>query len=322
MSSHYIYPPAPMLEITNATNRAIQFLLSGQTSEGYWHDYYLEVGSSRAWTTAYIAFRLSPYQYHGTVNRSLGKAQKALRRIMGEKGWGYNLITDSDADSTAWSLRFLQTMRDPLVSEIGTDLLRQFVSERGEVRTFSENRYGRWSNAHIDVAPVVGMALAEGCFDKTCTNEIYSQVITAFDKGNIIEAFWWDTELYAWAMALEFLYKINASRKATKSIARHFLDLSWKCNIPFQTALLIHATSYAHMITSTSPNIHEIEKFLEELLMYQVDNGSWPGTAAMKIPGQCAASDKYELATDYNGFFTTATALNSLRLIQEYWLFG
>src|SRR6516165_2668721 len=85
---------------------ALLFLLERQDDEGLWRDYALEPGSSEAWTTSYVGAAVAIL---APRSRALQRARAAVAGRRRDDGWGYNSATACDADSTAWSLRFLQT---------------------------------------------------------------------------------------------------------------------------------------------------------------------------------------------------------------------
>lgn len=173
--------------------------MARQAPDGCWPDYPdIEVGPSQAWTTAYVGFALSSGVPSRSVARGLARAVKRLHALEQPDGWGYNEGSACDADSTAWSIRFLNR-HDALRGLDSRRLLSPYVGEEGLVRTFrASGRFGSWSHHSDEVAPILTLAWLE-------THVPYEpiQIITRrqFERANkpdtSMSSFWWECPEYA-----------------------------------------------------------------------------------------------------------------------------
>jgi hypothetical protein len=305
--------------------RAVYALLDRQAREGFWHEYALEVGSSRAWTTAYIGTSLIPYAHLPRVERSLERAARAILRIESTDGWGYNLVTGSDADSTAWCVRFLSAMGHDL-SRSAEVVLLPFVDPNGDVHTFRGESYGSWDMPHDDVAATVALALVESGAASEHTRRISTRTTDRLVGPQSPHPFWWIDEIYLWQAVLVLVDRLNLQTTAVRHIARRYAAIAdpyliqgSKSNInAFRCALGICADEAAARIgtkigETALPLLSErAERALRILSRLQAENGLWAPSAWMKIPGQRDPFATSELAVDTRGLVTTATCLMAL----------
>ena len=90
---------------TDALERATRFLLARQGRDGLWRDFLTPAGKASQWPSGFIGTALP---LTGDTTDALEKAADTLvatRHLDG--GWGYNEDVPTDADSTAWVMRFL-----------------------------------------------------------------------------------------------------------------------------------------------------------------------------------------------------------------------
>jgi hypothetical protein len=313
--------------------RAVDALLERQTPEGFWHDYELEVGSSRAWTTAYVGTSLIPYAHLPRVGRSLERAAHAVSRIGSADGWGYNLVTAADADSTAWCVRFLCAMGRDL-SRKARAVLLPFVGPSGDVHTFHGERYGSWDTAHDDVAAMVALALAESGAPTGHARLIAARVIGRLGSSRPPRPFWWADDIYLWQAALGLADRLDLRTAAARRAARRHAAISdprltqdpASSQSVFRCALGIPADEAAARIAAKTGDA--VPPFLSERAVrarrmlpgLQAENGLWAPSAWMRVPGQRDPGAASELAVDIRGLVTTATCLMALSVPSWTWL--
>lgn len=314
---------APILD--GGPERAVDALLERQSPEGFWHDYELEIGSSRAWTTAYIGFSLLPYAQVSRVERSLTRAAHAILRVEAPDGWGYNLMTASDADSTAWCVRFLRAMGRDLSGSARAVLL-PFVDQGGDVHTFRGERYGSWDTAHDDVAAIVALALDESNAATGLARRISARVIGRLDGGETPKPFWWADDIYLWQTALGLFDHLNLRTAAVRRAVRQYAAITEPYSAQglmaglsaFRCALGIRADEAAVRIAAKmgasapfflSERAGRARRTLSGL---QTESGLWAPSAWMRIPSQEDSGTLSALAVDTRGLVTTATCLMAL----------
>src|SRR5688572_790490 len=151
--------PIQHVDAQRALALAENFLTKRQDGDGHWRDYELAPGRSEAWITACVGYALCQRVHAGRSQRiALDRATEVLLTSRRPEGWGYNLQTACDADSTSWVIRFLA--REGLNEVSASALLGRYVTPTGTVRTFaSADRFGSWAMEHDEVAPLAGLAL-------------------------------------------------------------------------------------------------------------------------------------------------------------------
>ncbi|MCD8554655.1 MAG: hypothetical protein LRY47_12125 [Seleniivibrio sp.] len=299
--------------ITASATKAADFLIKKQTTEGFWHDYDLVVGSSRAWTTAYVAKALTGFAADALC---IKKACKALLRIKSESGWGYNLVTSEDADTISFCLRFLNAANDKVQPETAKSLLQPFIENNGNVKTFSGIQFGSWSTEHLDVAASVGLALAE-CAEEELTELIAQRIHKHIVDNDRLNSFWWVSPVYTPSITLEFFSQWDKKHNFSKAAARHFRSSVFSLKSVMDKALFIKAEYYAAQINGEKLHTDKLKKIIKEIIVCQNPDGSWNPSAIMKIPRQSAYDPDFTLAPDLYRLMTTATAMESIMLISN-----
>jgi hypothetical protein len=175
-------PGSPAAEL----DAAVAFLLARQDRDGAWRDYALEPGASDAWTTSVVGLALDGLR---DAEPAVGRARRHVAALRRAEGWGYNERTATDADSTAYAVRF--TRGDPAV-------LSRWLDADGNAHTFAGTQFGTWAWAHADVTAAVGLALAD-------PRTVRRAVLAARQRDGLWRSFWWATPAYATARALELL---------------------------------------------------------------------------------------------------------------------
>jgi len=301
--------------LSEAVNGGVKFLTDKQFHEGFWHDYDLEIGNSRAWTTAYVAKCLLNFSEYDRVSDALDKACRAIMRIKTPFGWGYNLVTAEDADTTAFCLYVLKYIEKSDRCN-SFSLLSPYIDKDGAVRTFLGSEFGSWSTEHTDVAATVGHALLKYDPRNELAGLIAERIYHQLKCSGGIKAFWWESSFYLWAHVLEFYYNWNPKHKFTQEAACEFLSFNHEPQLPFEKGLYLKAKYYAETILNCrlQKNVDE-EILLQSLFADQNRDGSWPSSALMKIPLQLSVGSGVEIAYDLNRLLTTATILESLYLL-------
>src|SRR5207253_672595 len=114
----------------------------------FWRDYNLQPGPSDVWATAWIGSCLCGCRsFNDSTGRALAMAVRAISSAVKQGGWGYNRSTGPDADSTAWTCRFLAACNVPLRS-MTKEALSRYVDTSGAAHTFCEPGAGSWGEAH------------------------------------------------------------------------------------------------------------------------------------------------------------------------------
>jgi squalene cyclase len=282
--------------------KAEEFLLSAQTEEGLWSDFALEPGGSEAWTTAEVAVALAEPPVGPKSIAAIRRAADLLHSMNKGNGWGYNRSTATDADTTAWVLRFLANI-DDLRGIDATALLQAFVDADGSAHTFRGFDFGSWNGAHADVTPAVGLALAAVEAPKPTLQKLRAASLAAFGAEPPWQAFWWTTATYAVAQNLEFLAACGGIPREVCRVVQPWLARA-RSRSAFEAAqLLMCAVCVAPKVVYLSA---------VQLLQRQNVNGSWAPSPVLLVPSQ-HDSRMHEVFADIQGIFTTGMALIAVK---------
>ena len=94
-----------VVSTADALERGTRFLLARQDRDGLWRDFVTPAGKASQWPPGYIGAALP---LNGDTADALERAADTLVAAQNlDGGWGYNEDVPTDADSTAWVLRFL-----------------------------------------------------------------------------------------------------------------------------------------------------------------------------------------------------------------------
>lgn len=298
-------------KIQQLINQAEKFLIDKQDNHGYWRDYLLEPGSSLAWTTAYVGYCLSfmPKSYN---NFALRKAANALNDIKSDEGWGYNTQTAPDADSTAWSWRFLSKI-DDCSNGLPEIMLRKYLCQDYSVQTFScPGLFGKWASPHDEITPIVGLSLIE---TKSCNKLIYAirnGILQRWHRNKTWQPFWWTDQAYVCSKNLEFL---NQSGGIPDKVIEYSLRwLQNKHNQAQNTFDISHIIMCAILLKSNLV-FQQSFSYLESLYL---GDGSWPPSHTLVVPSQNYECTDCEVFTDINAIMSTASALLALKFAYRF----
>jgi hypothetical protein len=288
-------------QLRQAIAKGTRFLLERQDADGAWRDYALPpVGASDAWTTSYVGLTLAEVAPKPAQAAILHARHflVALRRV---RGWGYNVLTPCDADTTAWAVRFLGIHGNE-------KLLLRFLDIEGRARTYTEGGFGSWTEIHADVTPVVGMALLVVGAPPWIIARVRSACLRSRTANGSWISFWWTTHAYALARNLQFLAASGGIAADIAGAARIWLASAPASSSAFETAQLAEA---AHLAGAP------VEERILDLLMRQRGDGGWPASGALLLRDRTNAMPGEPYA-DVNRLFTTASALRALGSIASF----
>jgi hypothetical protein len=297
-------------KIFSSIFKAQTFLLNRQDQDGFWRDYFLPPGSSEAWTSACVGWSLASAYNRLNFTSALKRAVKAVNSIRGPKGWGYNRKTATDADSTAWTLRFIAKMDNHFGAEAAA-ILKQYLTTGGAARTFLDtNRFGSWALEHADVTPVVGMALIAVEAESSIIKRVRQACLDTWKVNGLWPSFWWSTDSYSLARNLEFLSESGGiPNYVSKSTLERLISLEKPCS-PFEASNnLMSAIILDKKLTDFSA--HQVLVLLE----WQLNDGSWPSSRVLRVPDQSEhISDNCTTYEDSMRLMSTSMAAHALDL--------
>jgi len=295
--------PALRAELRARVASAEAFLLREQDQDGTWRDFDLAPGSSEAWTTACVAFALAQPPVSGEALPALRRAADALHTLRRGAGWGYNRNAATDADSTAWAVRFLTHVDDLRGLNAGR-LLLGFMDGQHGPRTFRGEPFGRWAGVHADVAPMVGLALQAAGATGAAARVRDVCLGLRRKAGAPWRSFWWTSDSYAVARNLELLALGAGVPAAIAACVEEWLRQGRPMNGAFELSQLV----------ACAVHISDVEAWpLAGVLMRsQLGGGGWTTVPCLRIPKQRSDDAPGQLGKG-GDLFVTAMATLALK---------
>lgn len=303
--------PSLERQAVRAAQDGLRYLLARQGRDGFWRDFDLQPGPSDVWSTAWIGWCLSECRWiDPAVTNALAGAVRVLSSAVKPDGWGYNHSSGPDADTTAWTCRLLAAHNLPM-SGMAMQTLGPYLDGGGAAHTFREPGVGSWGEAHADVTPIVGLALAEaGGVAVQAIPLIRNRVVHDQRADGNWSAFWWCSNVYATAWSLVFLRTTGGICHATAARARAALTAATATSsvTDLERSLLLIAWNALDPAATTALEV------LDGLLARQLGSGGWPTSSLLLVPERFpeASSPEPVPHADESGLMTTAMACAAL----------
>ncbi len=302
-----------MKTIDDALSAGLAYILGTQNKNGSWLDFYLLPGPSDIWVTAYVGYSLTQVAKVVSENRlreSLSRARDWIASSMNaDFGWGYNKKTDTDADSTAYSINFLASLGESVDNRSFTRL-RGFQKGDGGFCTYLLTDEGHsWGDSHPDVTPVALLALLNKLeADDEIIVRGARSVLKNRGADGFWQSFWFDTPLYSTAVNLKFLDKIGKRIEATKFNLSHIETMSgFELSLAGECLIMIHDPDAKSLLDSVSSRLGSLQQ----------PDGSWKEAPILRVTSTNShrpwvEANSGNLYPDWNRVFTTGTALRFL----------
>lgn len=297
-----------MVNVYQAIESGVGYLLKRQFADGHWEDYQLPVGRSDAWITSYVGLSLiglARLSLHIDAGRAAARAASWLDQHRPyPSGWGYNATTGPDADSTGYALRLLGDTGHPLTPSDERWLLARW-QPGGGFSTYAGP--DGWGVAHPDVTPVAFFALSPDARRQLAPN-LVRYLVASRDNDGTWPSYWWRTRHYS-------TYLNNRlARRLGLDLAVQPPAVNMEDNRAVHSAFdLVFVTANAFLYDNESPFC---DALAAELLSAQSDDGSWQGAKNLRVtrhdaqyPWDNPAGERY---ADNEHLITTASAVGVL----------
>ena len=306
--------------VCEVEKQAANALVHCQSKDGFWRDFYLKPGQSEAWSTAWTGWSLAHAPNTPEIVNALRLSSSALIQCGSSSGWGYNRNSSTDADTTAWVLRFLSITSPLFNSSAWPSLLLQYVDSFGEAHTFNDFNTGSWSKVHSDVTALVGLALIDTHANLAIISSIRKAVLARTQCHWPPLTFWWSTNSYGLSWTIAFLERSGGLPRNLFEPTIQWLDKnSSETLTTFEHALdLISLSSLQQAHTSVA-----IWHVTQLIAMFQ--ERGWKGSLLLLVPPQREGEKNIFPIGPHSdsGIMTTSLALASLvkwRLAINKWL--
>lgn len=313
---------------------AIAFLLSARTtpavascrtaSPAAWREFIAFGVQSDEWVTGYAGDALAHTgQPHAVEAARHAWDWLSARHHEHGPGFGFNGRTPQDADSTLWGCRLACSLgkSSDESSTAALQLILKCAQLDGGIASYtvedleplSRHTGGAvagWTSSHQCVTAGAAF-LPEICRTLDVRGYLAN---TQYPDGSW-RSYWWQDHEYATAFAVESL-ATEAEYRDVVSRASAWLANSIHRHSPFVVAL--------RLLGIAAARIQTIEPLLQQLLDFQLQDGSWPPSTRLRIPPPWLRNPEgwwnWDEQTDGIGslikdrfrIFTTATAVRAL----------
>jgi hypothetical protein len=314
--------------LNTAIQRGVDFLAVARNEQGWWSDFCLAAGWSDEWVTGYTGAALAE------ISPDLAfEAWTLLKTRRSEQdGWGFNARTPMDSDSTIWALRLASLLgqeTDPRYRQAITFLMTHLTPEGG-LTTYASEPPIRSFIRYPWYLPMWGWVkhphpcvTAAGATLATLRPELITYLRRMQAEDGHWSAYWWDDPEYATAQATSVLLEQGDpgdQDRIARAVAWATQQSSDRLLTPFVAAWRLRLFS----IGCDSERTAFLGKWLLDL---QASDGSWEGTARLRIPipgdknpdayteWQIGRRSEGGINLDERRIFTTATVISALHVL-------
>ncbi|UQN09146.1 prenyltransferase/squalene oxidase repeat-containing protein [Deinococcus sp. QL22] len=304
-----------------AAERGLAYLLRCQHPAGSFTDFWLPVGTSDAWVTAYVGLALhaaSGCTWLPDDRRVLADAaaRRAARWLLDHQhqrgGWGYNAAVSADADSTAHALSLLARLKLDIPAQAVAFLHAHRVGDLG-FRTYAwpAGATHPWTQPCPDVSAAALRSLHDlGALTQTQLRVAWVSMVGKWQRRDgLWTGYWWPNPAYPTGLALELWN--SAGRPPLRwiparwPVAEHAFDLAWYLH----AETLLNGTCAGHVNLRTAQRT----ELSAHLLTMQTADGAWPSSPLLRVPPAHPTSGGVTLwGQDDRRIFTAASALRAL----------
>ena len=285
----------------DALERGMRFLLARQGRDGLWRDFVTPAGEASQWPTGYIG---TAVPLNGDTADSLERAADTLIATQNlDGGWGYNENVPTDADSTAWVLRFLTRLgrNGDVCRRAASCLIGHQRSRNGGVATYLESNrirqfmgLGRWvpfwgwCASHTEVTAAAGQALmAASRGDSPDQTQAAWRFVRSRQRADgSWGSYWWTSPHFTTLQAIEFglaAGDLAAVRRAVLwAIINQGDSGGWKIAGTADSAFA-SALAVSILLRGNADDDH-INSGVMRLIELQQADGGWSSHPIMQIP--------------------------------------
>jgi len=319
--------------IDQMLSSALGFIMTKRERYGNWSDFNISGDKSDEWVTAFITSALSHIH---NIHQQLDPSMKWLgERYRPGKGWGYNIDSPTDAESTALALLAFKNMNLPLPGGSGAALLNYRLPRGGYLRSMEsdldeENGYGA-----IDITALVILAQIEnGLLENGLIRESVASMISQQRYDGGWNSFWWRDDIVATYRAVQALTAFTqfANKKIDKQLPSDMVQSVAKSVIHARASTSAQAIPDEPFVlgvwlgswastggSALYPSVHRIVSHLRSL---QQQDGRWLSVpvrriALTKLLRPWARSDSGRLYMDQECLITTAMTIEGLNSLRE-----
>jgi squalene-hopene/tetraprenyl-beta-curcumene cyclase len=275
----------------------MRFLLARQGRDGLWREFVTPAGEASQWPTGFIGTALPLTGDTADALETAADTLSASQNLDG--GWGYNEDVPTDADSTAWVLRFLTRVgRDGSVCRRAAScLIGHQRSQNGGIATYFEAGpirrfmglgcwvpFWGWCAPHTEVTAVAGHALTGS--SPTAAQAAWHFVRSRQRRDGSWSSYWWTSPHYTTLQAVEFALSVGDWAVVRRAVAWTITSQGdtggW--NIPgVADSAFASALAVSTLLQANADHDH-VERGVRRLIELQEADGGWVSYPIMRIP--------------------------------------
>jgi len=311
----------------NAIAMGARFLEARQYPSGEFRDFRAYGSPGTEWVSGYVGFELSEMPGAETYSPLRLVSSYVLRSQRTSGGWGYHAGAPTDADSTAWCVRFLSKTlglrshilpaswstlhahKDPLTSGYTTYLpsVLQPMTQSG------------FCHASPCVTANIALSLCESREQRAveAVRQAIEYILAEQEQDGSWTAYWWAERTYVTSICTSFLETVGqrgtAHDAATVWLRESQLpDGSWPGGA-FGAAYGINGLCGTRWYENES----HLKRAADYLLRSQLKDGSWGAPPLLRVPSIATQArwhpnDCEPVLPALDRVFTTAAALGAL----------
>ncbi len=295
-----------------ALERGVGFLCRAQHGPGNWTDFWLSVGTSDEWVTAWTGLSLHGAaqcpKLAGPLRGQCSDAVQASASWLASRerrggGWGYNQSVAVDADSTAHAISLIARAGGEISASSIACLMRHQLPASG-FRTYAfDDGEHAWTRPCADVTAAALRALFDaGQIGRRSLASAFERWLQPGQAADgYWRGYWWPDPLYTTALVLEVW------RHAGGGGLLHEVP-------PLQAGGAFNAACRLGAAVSLDRE-PEGRAALEALIALQLADGSWPGDAEVRVPPShphLHPRQPISSSRDARRIFTTAAAVRAM----------
>ena len=289
-----------IVSTADALERATRFLLARQDRDGLWRDFDTPAGKASQWPSGFIGAALPLSDDTTDALERAADTLVAAQHLDG--GWGYHEDVPTDADSTAWVMRFLTRLgRDDACRRAARCLIHHQDSRNGGIATYSEPGpirqymglrrwvpFWGWCAPQTEVTASAALALASARPDDSAAQlQDAWRFVKSRQRGDgSWSPYWWTSPHYTTLQAVELAMAMadeSAVRRAVLwTIVHQRASGGWSVVEPIDSAF---ASALAvSILLRANADADRVERGLVRLAGLQQGDGGWGTRPTLRIP--------------------------------------
>lgn len=293
-------PVSEHMSLEEQRGKGLEFISEARKEQsGLWLDYFNDAGNSDLWTTGFVMSQSFWTSEARSRFEELNLPQKLKAARNADGLWGYNTRWISDADSSTFVLKalynqgidispYLTAWLDYQKSDGGFSTYLNDDMVRISLNSDRIQEVQGWTQSHFCVSAAAYDLLSLVDYQGTALAQLRTYLIAALQEPETLHSYWWTSTIYAFNQLLK-----AAVRRDDYEMISWLLPQVWQLMDGGIVEKLIEKQNYWYQ-----GQLLELLCLHEDFAKYQAAkkalvtaltsgqfiDGSWPASAAMRIP--------------------------------------